>query len=150
MLEKKVMLTQALWIAMLFRLFVYSISGSKRQHLKLSLHCTSPSFPTLFQCQASVIEKKRSTTDCVGAKDGMDQARRAGRRGFLKDTFVRDRCLTQKQDTADQLCVSFSSSLLTPIGILPVHVTSNFGNKMPFTGKEKSTRRYLMVADSVV
>lgn len=60
MLEKnKVMLTQALWIAMLFRLFVYSVSGSKRQHLKLSLHCTSPSFPTLFQCQASVIEKKK-------------------------------------------------------------------------------------------
>lgn len=107
-------------------------------------------FLLCFSAKPASLKKKRSTTDCVRAKDGMDQARRAGRRGFLKDTFVRDRCLTQKQDTADQLCVSFSSSIVTPIGILPVHVTSNFGNKMPFTGKEKSTRRYLMVADSVV
>lgn len=70
----------------------------------------------------------------------------------MKDTFVRDRCLTQKQDTADQLRVSFSGSLLAPIGFLPVYVTSNFGNKMPYTEKKKkkSTCRYLMVADSIV
>lgn len=65
---------------------------------------------------------------------------------------MRDRCLTQKQDSADQLCVSFSGSLLAPVGFLPVHVTSNFGNKMPYTEKKekKSTCCYLMVADSIV
>lgn len=73
----------------------------------------------------------------------------------MKDTFVRDRCLTQKKDTADQLCVSFSGSILAPIGFLSVQVTSNFGNRMPYTeGKKKkgknSTCRYLMVADSIV
>lgn len=81
-------------------------------------------------------------------------ARRVERYGFLKDTFVRDRCLTQQQDTADQLCVSFSGSLLAPVGVLLVHATSNFGNKMPYTEKKtqenKSTYCYLMVADSIV
>lgn len=42
-----------------------------------------------------------------------------------------------EQDTADQLPVSFTSSLLDPVGFLPVHVTSNFGNKMPYTEKKK-------------
>lgn len=55
-----------------------------------------------------------------------------------------------EQDTADQLPVSFTSSLLAPVGFLLVHVTSNFGNKMPYTEKKKSTCRYLMVADSIV
>lgn len=57
-----------------------------------------------------------------------------------------------EQDTADQLPVSFTSSLLALVGFLPVHVTSNFGNKMPYTEKKnkKSTCRYLMVADSIV
>lgn len=64
-----------------------------------------------------------------------------GRRGFLKDTFVRDRCLTQKQDAADQLRVSFSGSLLAPVVFLPVHVTSNFGNKMPYTEKKQQQQQ---------
>lgn len=56
-----------------------------------------------------------------------------------------------EQDTADQLPVSFTSSLLAPVGFVLVHVTSNFGNKMAYTEKkEKSTCRYLMVADSIV
>lgn len=80
----------------------------------------------------------------MSAKGGMKLARRARRCGFLKDTFVRDRCLAQKQDTADQLCVSFGGNILAPDGILPVCVTSNSKNKMPFTElkeKEKKEKR---------
>lgn len=45
-----------------------------------------------------------------------------------------------EQDTADQLPVSFASCLLDPVGFLPVHVTSNFGNKMPYTEKKKNKK----------
>jgi len=68
-----------------------------------------------------------------------------GRHGFLKDTFARDRCLTQKQDTADQLRVSFSGSLLAPNGFLPVHVTSNFGNEVPYSEKKKKKNQLVAI-----
>lgn len=133
---EKVMQTQSLCTAPWFRLSMCSISGSEKQHHKMSLSCTSPSLWLYFSAKPPSLKTEVNNWLCR-----CQRQHRISQKTGETWLFERHICERQvphtEQDTADQLPVSFASCLLDPVGFLPVHVTSNFGNKMPYTEKKK-------------